>query len=122
MSGGASTNLLLGTVKACLVSSAYVFDVSHEFLSDIPSGDRAAISGALTSTAVTPLGAFQSANTRFNSVTSTADNALVLFVDTSNPATSRLVMYQDTGLTGLPVTPAGASYNVVVDPAGWFTL
>ena len=122
MSGGASVNLLVGSVKVCLVADGYTYDDGHEFLSDIPSGDQAAISGALTGKAVTVLGAFQSANARFDSVTSTEDKALVLFVDTGAPSTSRLIAYLDTGVTGLPVTPAGASYNIVVDPAGWFVL
>jgi hypothetical protein len=122
VTGGASVNWLTSSVKALLVADGYTYDDAHEFLSDIPSGDQAAISGALTSKAVTDLGAFQSANARFDSVTSTEDKALVLFVDTGSPATSRLIAYLDTGVTGLPVTPAGAGYNIIVDPAGWFVL
>ena len=120
--GGASVNLLTSTIKVCLVADGYTYSDAHEFLSDIPSGDQAALSGALTGKAVTDLGAFQTANGRFDSVSSTEDKALVLFVDTGVPATSRLIAYLDTSVTGLPVTPAGASYNIVVDPAGWFVL
>jgi hypothetical protein len=43
-----------------------------------------------------------------------------MFVDTGSPSSSRLVFFQDTGVTGLPVTPAGASYNLIMDSAGWF--
>ncbi len=122
MSGGASTNLVTSTVKVCLVADAYTYDPTHEFLSDIPTLDQAAISGALTSKSVTPLAAFLSANGFFTSVTSSEDKALVLFVDTGVPATSRLIAYIDTGVTGLPVTPAGSGYNVIPDPTGWFVL
>ena len=33
-----------------------------------------------------------------------------------------LIMYQDTGVTGLPFTPDGSDVQVVVDAAGWFAL
>lgn len=123
MSGGPTHDLIAGSVKVVLVDTgAYTYDPAHEFLSDIPSGARIAISGALTSKAVTDTGAFQSANTVFSAVTGPSVEAVALFIDTGAPTTSRLVMFQDTGVTGLPVTPAGASYNVIVDPAGWFVL
>jgi hypothetical protein len=120
--GGANVNLITGVVKVCLVADGYTYDPTHEFLSDIPTLDQAAISGALTGKAVTDLGAFQSANGYFTAVTSSEDKALVLFVDTGVPATSRLIAYIDTGVTGLPVTPAGSGYNVIPDPTGWFVL
>lgn len=120
LSGGLNTNLVTGAAKALLVASAYTYDDAHEFLSDIPSGDRISQSGALTSKAVTDLAAFQSGNARFDAVTGAACNAIILWIDTGALTTSRLVAYIDTGVTGLPVTPAGASYNLIVDPAGWF--
>ena len=122
MRGGASVNLVTGPVKVCLVADAYIYGAAHEFLSDIPGGSQAAISGTLSSCAVSDLGAFTSANGYFTSVTSTEDKALVLFVDTGAPATSRLIAYIDSGVTGLPVTPAGAGYNIIPDPTGWFVL
>lgn len=120
MSGGANHNLISGSVKAVLIADTYTYNAAHEFLSDIPSGARVSISGALTSKAVTDSAAFQSANGRFEAVTGPACNAIGVFVDTGNPATSPLVAYIDTVAAGLPVTPAGASYNIVVDPTGWF--
>lgn len=119
-SGGASVNLIAGSVKLVLIADTYVYDDAHEFLSDIPSGARVSISGALTGKSATDLAAFQSANGRFEAVTGATCNAIGMFVDTGNPATSPLVCYIDTVAAGLPVTPAGASYNVVVDPTGWF--
>jgi hypothetical protein len=29
-------------------------------------------------------------------------------------------MYQDTAITGLPLTPDGSDVQIVVDSAGWF--
>jgi hypothetical protein len=120
--GGANTNLVTGPVKVVLVADGYTYSTAHEFLSDIPGGDQAAISGALAGCAVSDLGAFTSSNGYFTSVTSTEDKALVLIVDTGVPATSRLIAYLDTSVTGLPVTPAGSGYNIIADPTGWFVL
>ena len=123
INGGASTNLLTGVVKIAMVDTdAYTYDDAHEFLSDIPAGARISISGALTSKAVTDGAAFQSANGRCDAVTGASVEGLVGFVDTGAAATSRLIWFEDTTITGLPVTPAGASYNIIQPSAGWFVL
>jgi hypothetical protein len=31
-------------------------------------------------------------------------------------------MFQDTGVTGLPLTPDGSDGQINVDPAGWFIV
>jgi hypothetical protein len=103
--------------------ASYTYADAHEFLSDIPSGARIAVSGELSGKAVTDLAAFTSGNGRFDAVTGAEVDAVVMFIDTGVPATSRLVFYQDTGVTGLPVpSPAGAGYNLIMDPTGWFVL
>lgn len=121
--GGANCNLLTGDIKAVMVDEgAYTYNDSHEFLSDIPSGARIALSGNLSSKGVSDLAAFTSANCRWEGVTGVSVEAVALFVDTGVPGTSRLIAFYDTGVTGLPVTPAGASYNGIPDSGGWFVL
>lgn len=125
MSGGATVDLIAGSVKLVLVnigSGGYTYDASHEFLSDIPSVDQIAISGALTGKSVGDDASFKSANGLFTGVSGATVAAWVMFIDTGAANTSRLVFYQDTGVTGLPVTPAGANYNAIMDSAGWFGL
>lgn len=123
ISGGANTNLMTAAVKLALIDTgAYTYSAAHEFLSDIPTGAVISVSGALASKAVSAGAAFQSTNARFDGVTGPSVEALVGFVDTGTPSSSRLIWFQDTGVTGLPVTPGGASYNVVADSAGWFVL
>jgi hypothetical protein len=118
---GLAANVLTGGVKIALIDTgAYTFDVSHEFLSDVPSGARLSISGALSGKSVGDDASFQSANARFESVTSVSAEALLWFIDTGSPGSSRLIAFQDADVTGLPVTPAGASYNVIMDSGGWF--
>lgn len=121
--GGANVNLLAGVLKLVAINTVgYTYGDSHEFLSDIPGGSRIAISAQLTSPAVTDLAALTTANGRFDAVTGAEIDAVAMFIDTGVPSTSRLVFYQDTGITGVPVTPAGAGYNLIMDPTGWFQL
>lgn len=123
ISGGANVNLLTSNVKLVMVDTgAYTYDDTHEFLSDIPSGARIGITGALSSKAVSDLAAFTSANGRADGVTGASVETLAMYIDTGTPASSRLVAYFDTGVTGLPVTPAGASYNIIPPSGGWFVL
>lgn len=123
ISGGASVNLLSSNVKLVMIDlGTYTYNDAHEFLSDIPSGAIIASSGNLSGKAVSDGAAFQSANGRIDGATGTSVEALVMYVDAGAPAANRLVAFFDTGITGLPVTPAGTSYNIIVDPSGWFVL
>lgn len=123
MSGGTNVNLLTGSVKLCIVDlGAYVYDAAHEFLSDIPSGARIGLSSSLSSKSVEDNASFHSANGRFEGLVGTSVEAIVVYVDTGTPSSSRLVAYFDTSITGLPVTPAGASYNVIPPSGGWFSV
>lgn len=123
MRGGANVNLVTGSVKAVMVDEgAYTYNDSHEFLSDIPSGARVAISGNLTGKSVGDDGSFKSATTQWTAVTGPSTEAVALYVDTGSEASSRLVAYFDVGVTGLPVTPSGGNFNGVPDSSGWFVL
>lgn len=123
ISGGANANLLTGVVKILLVDLAsYTYAATHEFLSDVPAPARVATSNALADKAVSILAAFKSSNGRFEGISGLESEALIGFVDTGVAATSRLVWFQDTGVTGLPVTPEGGSYNIIMHADGWFIL
>lgn len=120
-SGGATANMLTGDVKILLIDmDAYTFDAADEFLADVPTGAVLSTSGSLTGKSVGDDASFKSANTRFEGVTSTSAEALMWVIDTGSRASTRLVAIQDADVVGLPVTPAGASYNVIMDSAGWF--
>jgi len=58
----------------------------------------------------------------FSSVSGNQSEALIIYIHTGNEATSRLVAYIDTGVTGLPVTPSGGNIIVVWNASGIFTL
>jgi hypothetical protein len=59
-------------------------------------------------------GAFDAADVTFTTVTGDPSEALVIWKDTSNEATSPLIMYIDTA-TGLGVTPNGGDITVTWD-------
>lgn len=120
--GGANHDLIGGNVKAMLIDLAdYTYSASHEFLSDVAGAGIVATSPNL-STKTNTNGAFDSDNPTFSLVTGDPCEALILYIDTGVAGTSRLVFFQDTGVTGLPVTPSGGDIIVQVDAAGWFIL
>lgn len=119
---GAADSALTGSVKAVLLDLAdYTYSSAHQFLSDIPVAARVAISGALGSKTYTD-GTFDAADAAFTAVTGDICEALAIFIDTGNPATSRLIHYLDTGISGIPVTPNGGDINLNWNASGIFDL
>lgn len=117
----ASDSSLGGNIKAVLIDAAdYVYSAAHQFLSDVPSAARVATSANLGTKTYTN-GTFDTADFTFTAVTGDQSEALLLYIDTGVEATSRLVCYRDTSVTGLPVTPNGGDITVSV-PSGWFDL
>lgn len=116
-----SNSSLGGTVKAVLVDTGtYTYNSAHEFYSSI------------TGTAGTPQtigsktflnGLFDGSDVTFTAVAAGASlEAIVIFIDTGTPSTSRLVAYIDTGVTGLPVTPNGGDIAILWNASGIFQL
>lgn len=92
----------------------YTVDIDvHEFLSDIPVAARVATSDPLTAKTKT-LGVAGAANSVFAAVTGDPFEAVVIFQDTGDAATSRLIAYIDTA-DGLPMTPNGGDINMNFD-------
>jgi len=101
------------TIKAVLVDTAgYTVNLStHEFLSDITESYRISTSGTFASKTSTT-GVADAGDITFASVPAgNACEAIVIFSDTGNPATSSLIAYLDTA-TGLPITPVGG--NIII--------
>lgn len=109
-----------GDVRAVLIDTGvYTYNAAHQFYSDLSGivGTESPVLG--TKTFVD--GVFDSANTTFTAVTGNTAEAVVLFLDTGNPAADNLIAYIDSG-TGLPFTPNGSDLNTTVGTPGWFTL
>lgn len=120
LTGDTNISLTTGNVKASLVDTGtYTYSAAHDFINDV-SG-LVANSTNLTSKSVTN-GTFNAANVVFSSVSGATAEAIIIWIDTGTPATSRLVAYVDTSFTGLPVTPNGGDINVNWNASGIFTL
>ena len=115
-----SDSALTGTVKVALVDlGAYTYNDAHDMLDDI-SGVVGTAQTLGTKTFVG--GVFDAADATFPSVTGATVEALIIYIDTGTPSTSRLVAFLDTGITGLPVTPNGGNITAQWDAAGIFAL
>ena len=99
-------------IKTVLVDTAtYTVNLAtDQFLSDIAIGERVATSGNLT-LPTTVAGAADAADVTFTDVTGDISEALVIYQDSNEATTSRLIAYIDTA-TGLPVTPNGGDIQV----------
>lgn len=120
LDASANVDLNDGTVKVALVDTGtYTYSAAHDFLDDLSGVVGTA--QTIANTTVTG-GVFDGDNVTFSAVTGDSVEALVIYIDTGTPATSRLVAYIDTGQTGLPVTPNGGDITVSWNASGIFAL
>ncbi|EFG75297.1 hypothetical protein HMPREF0591_4797 [Mycobacterium parascrofulaceum ATCC BAA-614] len=110
-------NLSEDDIKPVLLDVAdYAWDkATDEFLADIPSAARVAIGPNLTGKTTTA-GVFDATSPyAFSAVTGDPCEAVAYFKDTGDPATSPLLSYHDSAVSGLPVTPNGGDINIIFD-------
>lgn len=108
------------TVKVALVDTgAYTYSGAHQFLTSLTG-----VIGTAQTIANTTVnnGLFDGDNVTYTSVTGNSAEALVIYIDSTVAATSRLVAYIDSGVTGLPVTPNGGDITVTWNVSGIFQL
>ena len=102
-----------GTIKAVLIDEAlYTVDLAnHDNLDDVPAGARVGTPQTLTGKTVTA-GVADAGNITFPNVPlHDPVEAILIYQDTGNEATSRLIAYINSA-TGLPVTPNGGDIAV----------
>ena len=120
LSGKAREKFLTGDIawdtddiKVCLVDTAsYTVSIDVDEFRDDLAG-VVATSGNLTSKTVT-LGVADAANVTFSTVLGSQCEALVIWKDTGDNATSPLIAYIDDA-TNLPITPNGGDITVAWD-------
>jgi hypothetical protein len=102
-------------IKVYLIDTAdYTVNLAtDQFASIIAGAAKVATSANLAGKTVTN-GVADANDITFTSVTGDPCEALVIWQDTGNQATSRLIAYIDTA-TGLPVTPNGNNIDVIWD-------
>lgn len=111
----AQINWMTDTIKCILVDSGnYTAQTeTHKFLSDISSSARVTQPVTLTAKS-TAGGAADAADCTFTAVSGNSIEAIVIYKDTGDEATSPLVAWIDTA-TGLPLTPNGGDVIVTWD-------
>jgi len=117
----ANNNLSAGTVKVALIDTGvYTYSAADQFYS---SASAAAVGTPQTIGSKTfTNGVFDGADVTFTTVTGSTVEALILYIDTGSAATSPLVAYIDTSVTGLPVTPNGGNIDITWNASGIFAL
>jgi hypothetical protein len=108
------------TVKVALIDTgAYTYSGAHQFLTSLTGVVGTA--QTIANTTVTN-GLFDGDNVTFSGVTGNSVEALAIYIDTGVAATSRLVAFIDSGVSGLPVTPNGGDITVTWNVSGIFQL
>lgn len=110
-----------GVFCALIDTGTYTYDAGHDNyndLSGVVGTDQLITARTFSATAV-----FDGGDLTFPTVTGNSVEALVLYRKNPFGNTSwYLVMYQDTSVTGLPVTPNGGNITVTWDAAGIFLI
>lgn len=121
LAADANVDLVAGTVKAALIDTGvYTYSAAHDFFDDVTGqvGSSVTLSTGKTDTD----GLFDADDITFTSVSGNTIEALILYIDTGTPATSRLVAYWDTGITEFPITPNGGDIDILWNASGIFQL
>lgn len=120
LDASANVDLNDSTVKVALIDTGtYTYNAAHEFYSSV-SG-VVGTPQTIANTTVTN-GLFDGDNVTYTAVTGNSAEALLIYIDTGTAATSRLVAWIDTSVTGLPVTPNGGDITITWNASGIFQL
>lgn len=111
---------------AFLDTGTYNYNPAHDFYNDLTGvfPNTRATGVALGSKTYTS-GTFDAADATFTAFSNGAVSleALVIYIDDGAADTSsRLVLFLDTSITGMPFTPSGSDVTIAWSPSGIFTL
>lgn len=105
---------------ALVDTGTYTYSSSHQFyssLSGIVGTDQAITTPVVTN------GTFDGDDVTFTAVSGATVEALVIYRHNAGANTTwRLVLYEDTSVTGLPVTPNGGNIVITWNASGIFTI
>jgi hypothetical protein len=128
MTAGANSSLdqddtTNGPFVALIDTGTYTYSAAHDFYNDL-SGIVGTDQRIATPTVGTvSAGTFDGANVTYTAVSGNSVEALVYYRKNAGANTTwRLVLYQDTSVTGLPVTPNGGDIAISFNASGIFTL
>lgn len=105
---------------ALIDTGTYTYSSAHDFYNDL-SG-IVGTDQPITSPTVTN-GTFDGDDVTFTAVSGASVEALIIYRHNAGAnSTWRLVLYEDTGVTGLPVTPNGGDIVITWNASGIFTI
>ena len=108
-----------GPFVALVDTGTYTYSAAHDFFNDlsgIVGTDQRITTPTVGSVAA---GVFDGDNVTFSSVTGASIEALVIYRKNAGANTTwRLVLFEDTGVTGLPVTPNGGDISISWNASG----
>lgn len=109
-----------GLYAALVDTGTYTYSSAHQYyssLSGIVGTDQEVTSPTLTN------GVVDGGDVTFSAVSGNTVEAIVLYRKNAGANTTwQLVMYMDTGVTGLPVTPNGGDIPITWNASGIFAL
>lgn len=112
----ADIDLLVDTINVALIDTGtYTYSSAHDFYNDLTG--VVGTPGALANKTTTG-GVFDADDEVIASVTGATIEAVVIYKDTGNVATSNLICFID----GLSLTPNGGNITVVWNASGIFAL
>ncbi len=120
---GAGLNLTSLNIRWNLVDLAnYTFSSAHDFMDDVDVAGAVEGSSANLGSKTVTSGTFDAADTTMTAVSGDVCEALVLAENGGTPATDSIILFLDTSVTGLPVTPNGGDINITHNASGIFAL
>jgi len=107
-----------GPFCALVDTGTYTYSAAHDFYSDL-SGVVGTDQRIDDPTVAAAAGLFDGADLTYTAVSGNSVEALVVYRKNSGANTTwRLVFFQDTGVSGLPVTPNGGNITVTWNASG----
>lgn len=112
---GLADSDLTGVVKVAIIDTAlYTYSGTDQYLDDVnPSAIVGTPQTLASKTFVN--GVFDADDPVFPTVSGATIEAIIVYIDTGTPATSRLVAFMDSSIVGLPDTPSGGNYTLIID-------
>lgn len=127
LQASANSALTSTNVRAAFLDTGtYTYSAAHDFYNDLTGvypNTRA--TGVALGTKTYTAGTFDAADTTFSAFSngSISVEGIILYIDDGTADTSsRLVLYLDTSITGMPFTPSGSDVTIQWNASGIFTL
>lgn len=112
-----------GPYISLIDTGTYTYSAAHDFYDDITGEVGTAQRIATPTVGSVSQGTFDGDNVTYTAVSGASVEALVIRRKNSGASsTQRLVIYIDTSVTGLPVTPNGGDITVTFNASGIFTI